>query len=30
MFIANTQKDREEMLKAIGVSSVKDLPSAQK
>ena len=25
MFIANTKKDREEMLKAIGVSSVKDL-----
>ncbi len=25
MFIANTQKDREEMLRTIGVSSIKDL-----
>jgi glycine dehydrogenase subunit 1 len=25
MFIANTEKDREEMLKTIGVSSIKDL-----
>ena len=25
MFIANTEKDREEMLKTIGVKSFKDL-----